>query len=293
MGVVMKKVVGKVRVALPVAVVGVGTLVVSSLGIATAASGGTFMLGKVNAAKRTSTLSSKHGAPLSLKAPTGAPPLQVNSSVQVPKLNSQYLGGLTAGQLQKRVIGTCATGIDAVGATGAVGCAGEKIFQTSGTLTVPANVSELTVMLWGSGGNGGTGTVNVNTLSAYHGGGGGAGAYEEVLVAVTPGQHLTLTVGSGGSDTTLTGNDGSTVIASAGGGHNGGNAPSNSDGTPGQGGAPGTPSGSATGLVGTNGAAGSGSSGAAPGFAGAGGNGGYPAAGSPGADGLAIVSFTA
>ena len=60
------------------------------------------------------------------------------------------------------------------------------------TFTVPAGVTSINVKMWGGagGGNGGTGATNNYP--------GGAGGYAEGLIAVTPGQTLTVQVGGGG-----------------------------------------------------------------------------------------------
>ena len=59
--------------------------------------------------------------------------------------------------------------------------------------TVPQGVNLVRVRLVGGGGGGGGGDVG------YAGAGGGAGGYAEGTVALTPGQALTLSVGSGGA----------------------------------------------------------------------------------------------
>ena len=64
----------------------------------------------------------------------------------------------------------------------------------SETFTVPAGVTEITVGIWGSGGGGGGSNSNNNGGS----GGGGGGASTRVI-AVTPGDVFTYTVGTGGA----------------------------------------------------------------------------------------------
>jgi hypothetical protein len=80
---------------------GIGVLAVtfSGLGIATAANGGSLVLGHHNSATKTTTLKDKDGTPLSLAAKKSKPPLKVNSSQQVAHLNASLVGGLSASQL--------------------------------------------------------------------------------------------------------------------------------------------------------------------------------------------------
>jgi hypothetical protein len=80
----------------PSIVISLIALVFAMSGTAYAATGGTFILGRSNTATSVSSLSNKHGTALSLSASRGKPPLTVNSSVQVPRLNASRLGGVPA-----------------------------------------------------------------------------------------------------------------------------------------------------------------------------------------------------
>jgi hypothetical protein len=71
-------------------------LVIAMSGSAYAATGGTFILGKANKATSLTSLSNSKGTALALSSAGGKPPLTVNSSVQVPKLNASELGGVPA-----------------------------------------------------------------------------------------------------------------------------------------------------------------------------------------------------
>ena len=67
------------------------------------------------------------------------------------------------------------------------------------SFTVPAGVEELYVKISGGGaGGGGGGGNNTDALGTGGGGGGGGGGYHETLVAVTPGDILSVTIGGGG-----------------------------------------------------------------------------------------------
>jgi hypothetical protein len=272
-----------VRITAPAALVGVGGLLVSGVGVADAATGGNFLLGKSNSASAVTTLTNSKGTPLSLKAKSGSPPLAVNSSKLVPKLNANFLNGLSSAQVQRRVSGSCAaTGIKAIGSTGAVLCSSpdQIVFTASGTFTVPAGITHLTGDLWGGGGGAG-----------YQLGGGGSGAYESVLLTVSPGDVVHVTVGPGGTGTAGSGTNGGNTtlsinsgaaIANAGGG-SGGSYPCG----PVAGGTAATPSAPALGLNARSGSGGDCGVAGNPGFAGGGG----PLYHSPGTNGLVIISL--
>lgn len=103
---------------------------------------------------------------------------------------------------------------------------GQQVFNTSGTFTVPAGVTSVTVECWGAGGGGSTRT------SGGRGGGGGGGAYATSIFPVTPGNY-NITVGTGGSGSTAGGNTsfGTNLVVAA-----GGNSGVNNSATAGSGG---------------------------------------------------------
>src|SRR4029077_20228686 len=75
-------------------------LVLGGVGMAGAATGAAFILGRSNSETSTAKLSDSRGTPLSLSAPKNKAPLAVNRSVMVKNLNAQYLGGLSAASLK-------------------------------------------------------------------------------------------------------------------------------------------------------------------------------------------------
>jgi hypothetical protein len=81
---------------------------------------------------------------------------------------------------------------------------------TSGTWTVPAGVTLVTVQVWGAGGGGGGGsTAGAPGGNKDGGGGGGGGGYStSVDIAVVPGTNIPYSVGAAGAGGTA-GNDGS------------------------------------------------------------------------------------
>jgi hypothetical protein len=100
-----------------VALIGLG---VSLSGTAYAATGGNFLLGKANTANKVSTLTNTAGAamkltsggtgtPLTLNAPSGLPPMTVNSATKVSHLNADLLDGLNASDLATSNLGTAQT----------------------------------------------------------------------------------------------------------------------------------------------------------------------------------------
>lgn len=72
---------------------------------------------------------------------------------------------------------------------------GQQDFTTSGTFTVPTGVTQVSAVVVGGGG-GGAGSANPDETGG--GGGGGALAYVNAI-STTPGESLTVTVGSGGN----------------------------------------------------------------------------------------------
>jgi hypothetical protein len=94
------------RSGVAVGAIGVLSVVVAGVGVATAANGGSLVLGHANSATATTTLTDTSGTPLSLVGKSSKPPLSVNSSKQVAHLNASLLGGQSASTL-----GTSGSGV--------------------------------------------------------------------------------------------------------------------------------------------------------------------------------------
>jgi hypothetical protein len=88
------------RALSPVAIALTVGLVLGGAGLADAATGGNFILGKANHERSAASLINSKGTPLKLSAPPNRAPLSVNRKVMVQNLNAQYVGGLSASALQ-------------------------------------------------------------------------------------------------------------------------------------------------------------------------------------------------
>lgn len=75
-----------------------------------------------------------------------------------------------------------------------------KVFDANGQFTVPSGVSQLIVEGWGAGGGGSGYAFYCNQPSTYFlGYGGGSGAYGKVILNVSAGNTLDITIGKGGT----------------------------------------------------------------------------------------------
>ncbi|MCF8362845.1 MAG: hypothetical protein K9G70_09515 [Prolixibacteraceae bacterium] len=172
---------------------------------------------------------------------------------------------------------------------------GEISYFSSGSFTVPAGVTEITVHMWGGGGAGGG---SDHTRSS--GGGGAGGSYNFVNLAVIPGDNIPFNVGEGGVGVSeAIGNSGSpstivynSMTYSASGGNPG--SPGIGNGSGGSGGVALTMNNTYYGAAGGNGSGGNdGPSGSGGGGAGSGGNGNNGIGGTgtyPGGEGGAAVT---
>ena len=96
-----------------------------------------------------------------------------------------------------------------------LGWAQSQRFTTSGSFTVPAGITSITVETWGAGGKGSTLSTNMA------GGGGGGGAYAKKVITTSPGTVFTVNVGTGATTTAAGGDSwfGSTATVLAKGGN--------------------------------------------------------------------------
>lgn len=77
---------------------------------------------------------------------------------------------------------------------------------SSGTYTVPAGVTSITVQCWGGGGGGGA--VKYNYVNDFCAGGGGGGGFATATFAVNPGDVISVSIGAFGAGGTNGGNGG-------------------------------------------------------------------------------------
>jgi hypothetical protein len=167
-------------------------LVVGGAGFADAATGGTFILGKANSESSTASLSNSKGTPLKLTAPANVAPLAVSGTALVPNLNANYLGGLSALDLQP----TGGDGFTPSNTSISLDPAGSHVMVAS-TGALPAGTYYVTATALMSLPGGGEGTCWISTGSNPAGilaTGGGSGsqqqAAETVAALVTAGDTL-------------------------------------------------------------------------------------------------------
>jgi hypothetical protein len=113
--------------------------VIGGAGLADAATGGTFILGKANKESSTASLASAKRTPLSLVAPSGTAPLAVNRKVMVKNLNANYVTGLSAAQLKT-------VGGDGISKT-SISIGGPQV-KVAGTGALPAGTYYVTATAW-------------------------------------------------------------------------------------------------------------------------------------------------
>ncbi len=163
----------------------------------------------------------------------------------------------------------------------------------AGNFTVPCNVTSITVDCWGGGGGGG----GDNTNGGNRGNGGGGGGYSSSVMAVTPGQVIAYSVGTGGAGGASGGGAGGNGTATTFGAltanpGTGGGGPAGAAGAGGSGstanGAAGT-AGTGTGAGGAAGGAGGGAGGTAVAGGNAGNAGAAPGGGGSGGNDNSIV----
>jgi hypothetical protein len=115
-------------------------LFVAMSGTAVAATGGTMFLGKTNTATNMTILKNSNGVAMRFMSKGGSAPFSVyGNTTKVSKLNADQLDGLSSGSFQRRVSGSCPTGIQSVAADGVVACAAEQDTGRSDVFVVKSN----------------------------------------------------------------------------------------------------------------------------------------------------------
>jgi hypothetical protein len=170
-------------------------VIVAGTGLAGAATGGNFILGRANYESSKASLSNSAGIPLKLSAPSGVAPLQVSGKALVHNLNVQYVGGLDATALQA----TGGDGYTAPRTDIAIDTAGELVAAT-GALPAGTYYVNATAYMYVAAGNVGancqlfTGSsIGWNIYFAQGGNDSQVGwiqAAETTAVAVTAGDDL-------------------------------------------------------------------------------------------------------
>ena len=119
--------------------------------------------------------------------------------------SNTIIGGLTPGTtyyFRMWWYATCSAGdmfsSSAKQFTCATIASGRKVFTSSTTWTVPTGVKSIKIHCTGGGASGGTSDKSSNASVKSGGGGGGGYCSYKTNVTVTPGETLTITVGSGG-----------------------------------------------------------------------------------------------
>jgi hypothetical protein len=116
------------RQATSAVAIGAGCLLVFGTGVATAATGGGFVLGRSNYESSPSSLSNTAatgGPALRLHtAKSSTPNFAVSNSTKIPHLNADLLDGLSSSAFQHRLASSCSAGsaISGVSASGVVTC---------------------------------------------------------------------------------------------------------------------------------------------------------------------------
>lgn len=183
---------GAMRSLSPAAVIAVTlALVVGGAGFADAATGGNFILGEANHESSTARLTNSRGTPLKLSAPANVAPLAVNRTAMVANLNANYLGGLSAVDLQP----TGGDGFISPG-TDTPLSGSPTVVASTGALTAGTYYVTATALIDGVGGAESTCwiTTGSNPTQALATGGGSYGAQQQAAetVAAFVAAHDTL-----------------------------------------------------------------------------------------------------
>jgi len=221
------------------------------------------------------------GVSVSETAPATSDILEYNGTEWVPSVPSAALPTPTATGDVLTATGTAAGDYDWAAPVSSSPQLAVAQFTASGSWTVPAGVTEAEVVLIGGGGAG-AGITGSN----YGGSGGCAGQITYSVVATTPGDTLTITIGAGGASNTQDAGGASTCTGAttANGGAGGLGNPDIYSIAGGNGGGYGGGQGGVSGTTGPT-------AGSSPGAGGGGGFMGIEQAGAAGADGYCEIRY--
>lgn len=179
-------------------------------------------------------------------APTGTIPVNKGGTGKTTLTANNVLLGNGTSAIQEVAPGTSGNVLQSDGTTWTSATLNSfsgmqgQIFTSSGTFTIPANITKLKVTVLGAGGNGtggGNGNSGVPSGGAGGTGGSGGGLAWSFLTSLTPGNTIAVTVGaSGGNSVVASGTQTITTITAGGNGGSVTGGQLNMQGTSGYGG---------------------------------------------------------